>query len=173
SFMRKIVFSIVLLFLVISAIPLVMLQIMAPNIASSASTSVPPSFSWFGLLFSGLFSGGFILVGVAMIVGGFYIYFKEGSWFVGTSKRLVEWRKNLLRSRDWEQFNGTVEVSSNNLSLEMRTGRMQSRKNSSPQYVPDRVYISGIEDAILIEGICRKRIQENDPTPTGVSQVSS
>jgi hypothetical protein len=42
---------------------------------------------------------------------------------------------------------------------------MVSRKNSSAQFVPDVVYISGVPDVLEIGKICSKRIKENDPTP--------
>ena len=55
------------------------------------------------------------------------------------------------------------------ISLQLRTGKMVRRKNSSDEYVPDIVYISGVTNVLMIEKICRKRIKENDPTPANIT----
>jgi len=44
-----------------------------------------------------------------------------------------------------------------------------NKKNSSAQFVPDIVYISGVPNVLEIEKICRKRIKENDPTPANIA----
>jgi len=113
--------------------------------------------------------GIFVLVGIAVFGYGIYILFKKGGYFVGTPKRLVHFRNGNIRSIDWEQFTGDIEVSGDNqkgnISLQLRTGHMVSQKNSSDRYVPDVVYITGIPDVFEVERICRERIKENDPTP--------
>jgi hypothetical protein len=48
----------------------------------------------------------------------------------------------------------------------MRTGKMVNSKNSGSRYVPNTIYLTGIENVYEIEQICRKRIKENDPTPS-------
>jgi len=114
--------------------------------------------------------GIFVLVGIGMLSLGIYSIFKKGGYFVGTPTRLVYFQNGNIRSIDWEQFSGDIEVSGNaqkgNISLQMRTGRMVSRKNGPDRYVPDVIYISEIPNVFEIEQICRKRIKENDPTPT-------
>lgn len=60
-----------------------------------------------------------------------------------------------------------------NLSFEMRTGKMVSRKNGPDRYVPDTVYIAGIEDVFEVERFCRQRIRENDPTPANTATPPS
>jgi len=71
-----------------------------------------------------------------------------------------------LRSCDWEQFTGDIIVRGNNkkgnITLVMKTGQMVRSKNSS-RFVPDYIYILGIEGALDIEQICKKRIRENIP----------
>jgi len=52
-----------------------------------------------------------------------------------------------------------------NLSLELRTGKMQSRKNGPSRFVPDIIHIAEVKDVLSIEKKCRIRIKENDPTP--------
>ena len=95
--------------------------------------------------------------------------FRKGGYFVGTPLRLIHYYKGKMRSIDWEQFSGDIEVNGDinkgSISLKMRTGRMVSRKNGPDQYVPDTIYMSKIPNAFEIERICRKRIKENDPTP--------
>ena len=117
-----------------------------------------------------IFIGIFVLVGIGMLSWGIYSIFKKGGYFVGTPTRLVHYQNGNIRSIDWEQFSGDIEVNGNaqkgNISLQMRTGRMVSRKNEPDRYVPDVIYISEIPNVYEIEQICRKRIKENDPTPT-------
>ena len=114
--------------------------------------------------------GVFVLIGIGMLSWGIYLIFKKGGYFVGTPTRLIHFQNGNIRSIDWEQFSGDIEVSGNaqkgNISLQMRTGRMVSKKNGSDRYVPDVIYISEIPNVFEIEQICRKRIKENDPTPT-------
>lgn len=125
------------------------------------------------LLMPGIFIGIFVLIGIGMIVAAIYSMVARGSWFAGTVTRLVEYRPNKLKSYDWEQFNGVIEVSGTaqkaDITLHMRTGRMVSQKNGPDRYVPDAVYISGVSNGYEIEAVCRKRIKENDPTPPAVS----
>ncbi len=114
--------------------------------------------------------GVFVLIGIGMLSWGIYSIFKKGGYFVGTPTRLVYFQNGNIRSIDWEQFSGDIEVNGNaqkgNISLQMRTGRMVSRKKGPDRYVPDVIYISEIPNVYKIEQICRKRIKENDPTPT-------
>jgi hypothetical protein len=116
-----------------------------------------------------LIIGFFVLIGLAMLWWGFRSMFKKGGYFVGTPLRLVHYYKGKIRSIDWEQFSGDIEVSGNrekgNISLKMRTGKMVSRKNGSDRYVPDVIYMTKIPEAFEVERMCRKRIKENDPTP--------
>lgn len=113
--------------------------------------------------------GLFVLVGIGILGAGIYSLIGKGGYYIGTPTRLVSYHGGTIRSIDWEQFSGDVEVSGTpekgNLALGMRTGRMVSQKNSSDRYVPDMIYISGIPDVYEIEKKCRDRIKENDPTP--------
>jgi hypothetical protein len=122
---------------------------------------------WFLLGFFGLF----LTIGIFMIAKGIIPLFKKGGYFVGTPTRIVNFKRGQLNSSDWEQFNGNITVRGNNkngsITLEMRTGYMVSQKGGS-RYVPNIVYISGIPNVYEIEQICRKRIKENDPTPSSI-----
>lgn len=114
--------------------------------------------------------GIFALVGFAMLAGGLYLLFKKGGYFVGTQTRLINFHSGNFRSIDWEQFSGDIEVKGNDkkgtITLGLRTGKMVSNKNGPDKYVPDMLYISSIPNVFEIEKICRKRIKENDPTPS-------
>ncbi len=124
------------------------------------------------ILVPALIIGFFVLIGLAMLSWGFYSVFKKGGYFVGTPMRLIHYYKGTMRSIDWEQFSGDIEVNGNvnkgNVSLQMRTGKMVSKKGRSDRYVPDVIYMSKIPNAFEIERICRKRIKENDPTPPNI-----
>lgn len=120
------------------------------------------------IIMPALIIGIFVLIGIGILGSGIYSLLKKGGYFVGTPTRLVNYQKGNIRSIDWEQFSGDIEVSGNNqkgnISLQMRTGKMVSSKHGSDRYVPDVIYISGIPNVFEIEQICRKRIKENDPT---------
>ena len=122
-----------------------------------------------GYLFFIVFFGIFLSVGFWVFLKGIFSLFRRGGYFVGTPTRLVNFKRGRLSSSDWEQFTGNISVRGNNkkgnITLEMRTGRMVSGKGGS-RFVPDVIYILGIEGAFDIEQICRKRIKENDPTPS-------
>ena len=128
------------------------------------------------ILVPAIFIGIFVLIGIGLLSWGIRLSLKKGGYFVGTPTRLVHYQKGKLRSIDWEQFTGYIEVSGNrqkgNISLQMRTGRMVSRKNGPDRYVPDVIYISEIPNAFEIEEVCRKRIKENDPTPPNTGHYS-
>ncbi|NMC39123.1 MAG: hypothetical protein GYA41_12440 [Bacteroidales bacterium] len=117
-----------------------------------------------------LIIGLFVLIGIIMLLVGFRMLLKKGGYFVGTPTRLISFRNGSYRSIDWEQFSGDIEVSGNikrgNLTLGMRSGKMVSSKNGPDRYVPDTLFISGIENVSEIEQLCRRRIKENDPTPS-------
>lgn len=124
------------------------------------------------LLIPAIVIGVFVLMGILVLVLGFYFAFKKGGYYIGTPERLIKYEKNTLHSYDWEQFNGNITVSGDNqkgnVALEMRTGRMVSRKTKNreyEEYVPNIINMIGIDNALTAEQLCRKRIKENDPTP--------
>lgn len=124
------------------------------------------------MLVPSLIIGLFVLIGLGMLFYGIFSVFQKGGYFVGTSSRLIQFNKGTVQSIDWEQFSGNIEVKnsneSGNISLQLRTGKMVSTKNGPDRFVPDIIYISGIPNVFEIEGICRKRIKENDPTPPNI-----
>lgn len=126
------------------------------------------------LLGPALIIGVFVLVGILMTAGSIFMLFRKGGYFAGTPTRLISFKNGNYRSIDWEQFSGDIEVSGNdskgNITLGMRTGKMVSNKSGSDRYVPDQLFISGIPNAREIEQRCRKRIKENDPTPTATNR---
>ena len=126
------------------------------------------------ILMPGIIIAIFVLIGISMLSWGIYSLFKKGGYFVGTPTRLVHYQNGNVRSIDWEQFSGEIELNGNdlkgNISLQMRTGRMVSSKNEPDRYVPDVIYISEISNVFEVEQICRKRIKENDPTPPTIGQ---
>jgi len=116
--------------------------------------------------------GIFTLVGLGILIYGIYSLIKKGGYFVGTPTRLVNYINENVKSTDWEQFTGNIEVSGNDasgtLTLQLRTGKTVSNKRGPDKFVPDVIYICGIANIFEIEKLCRKRIKENDPTPAGV-----
>ena len=122
------------------------------------------------LIFPAIFIIVFVLIGIGILSNGIYSFLQKGGYFVGTPTRLVHYQNGNIRSIDWEQFSGEIEFNGNaskgDISLQMRTGRMVSRKEEPDRYVPDFIYILEIPDVFEVEQICRRRIKENDPTPS-------
>lgn len=120
----------------------------------------------------GIILGLFVLIGIGLVISAVYQLLKKGGFFVGTPTRLIHFRNGNIRSIDWEQFTGDIAVRGNDkkgtLILEMRTGTMVSGKGGS-RYVPDIIYLYNIPDVFAVEQICRRRIKENDPTPTNMN----
>lgn len=113
--------------------------------------------------------GFFVLIGIAMLFSGIFSLFRGGGYFVGTPNRLVHYRNGTIKSIDWESFSGNVQVSGNaqkgDISLQTRSMRMDTMKNSQNQYLPDVIHISDIQNVFEIEQICRKRINESVSAP--------
>lgn len=122
------------------------------------------------MLLPTLLIGLFVVVGIVILISGFYSFFQKGGLFVGTENRLIHYRKVTIKAYDWEQFSGNMEINSKkeDLSMELRTGKMVRKKDKSNEYVPDILYISGVTNVLEIEKICRNRIKENDPTPATI-----
>lgn len=124
---------------------------------------------WEPMLVPGLIIGLFILIGLGMLGGGLLMMFQSGAYFVGTPTRFIKYRKGITTVKDWEQFSGNIKLKYNglqgDLSLELRTGKMQHRKNAPSKFVPDIIHIIAVENVYKIEKLCRTRIKENDPTP--------
>ncbi len=134
---------------------------------------VPTSASWENfqpILTPALIIGLFVFIGVGMLTWGFYSLFQRGGYFVGTNNRLIGYNKGVIKTYDWEQFTGNMEINDlkGDISLQLRSGKMVSRKNKPDEFVPDVIYISGITDVLEVEKDCRKRIKENDPSPANV-----
>jgi hypothetical protein len=122
------------------------------------------------LLMPAIIIGIFLFIGLVIVAWGLYCIFKKGGHFVATPSRLVHFNGNQVRSIDWEQFSGEIWVTGNakkgDITLQLRTGHMTSTRNGSKRYVPDLVYLAAVPKPFELEQICRKRIKENDPTPS-------
>ncbi len=127
---------------------------------------------WGDLIAPGLFIGLFTLVGISALAYGVVMLIQKGGYFAGTPTRLIQFRNGKTSITDWEQFTGTIKIdskgTSGNLEFELRTGKMHSRKNSGNRFVPDIIYMAGIENVFEIEKKCKTRIKENDPTPSTI-----
>lgn len=142
--------------------------------AHFTTNGVPTTASWDNfkpMIGPALIIGFFVLIGLAMLFWGFYSMLQKGGYYVGTPNRLIHYYKGNITSYDWEQFSGNMEVNSikGDISMELRTGSMESTRNRPDKYVPNIVYISGVEGVLEIAEICRKRIKENDPTPADLA----
>lgn len=93
---------------------------------------------------------------------------KRSGYYAGTSSRFIHYREKRLRSIDWEQFTGDIEVKGTakrgSIAFKLRTGSFVSGRGfDNRRFVPEVIYFSGIPDVYEIAKICRKRIKENNP----------
>ena len=125
--------------------------------------------NWKPILVPGLFISLFVAVGIGMFIWSLVLYFQKGSYFAGTETRFIKYRNGEITVTDWEQFTGNIRISNKNnygnLEFELRTGKMKNRDKGSNKFVPDIIYMAGIDNVFEIEKKCRIRIKENDPTP--------
>ncbi len=151
-----------------------LLALFGPLIRSGQVTikvnDVPTTATWNNfepILIPTIIIGFFALVGLAFISFGIFSLISKGGHFIGTSDRLILYRKGSIKAYNWEQFSGNMEINLNkgDMSLELRSGSLMSRKNGPDYFVPDTIHISGVPDVLEIEKHCRRRIRENDPTP--------
>ena len=131
---------------------------------------VPTTGSWDNfepMIFPSLMIFLFLAIGIGLLSWGIITIVKKGGYYVGTESRIINYLNGTIKYFDWEQFTGNIELNFNkkNISLEMRRGKMQSRKNRPDEFIPEILHLSGIENIVAIEKICRERIKENDPTP--------
>jgi len=131
---------------------------------------VPTTANWDNLepmIFPSLILILFLVIGFGLLILGLISFFKKGGYYVGTEHRIINYVNGTIKYYDWEQFTGNVELNfkKKNISLEMRRGKMKKRNNRADVFVPEILHLSGIDNLIEVEKICRERIKENDPTP--------
>ena len=116
------------------------------------------------LIFPGIMVSVFMIIGLWIIGNSIFQLTASGAWYVATPKRLIEYKKNKNRSISWSQFTGEIATSGNaqkgSITLTLATGQMVSTKHGS-QYVPDMIYLIGVQNSITLEQQLRKRINEN------------
>jgi hypothetical protein len=107
----------------------------------------------------------FFYTGIALFINGVKVIFQTGGFYVGTPDRLIRYYRGKVNSYDWEQFSGVITTKSRQITLDLKTGRMETRKNNSTTvFVPDTIFMSGIKNVVEIEKICKMRIKENAPS---------
>lgn len=131
--------------------------------------------NWEPLLIPGLIFGLFVLIGIGLLIRSFDLYFQKGGYFAGTETRFVKYRNDTFSIKDWEQFSGNIKITNNgtlgDLELELRTGKLQNRKNRPDKFIPDIIYICEIENVFDLEKKIRRRIKQNDPTPSASKHI--
>jgi len=108
----------------------------------------------------------FLIVGIYILIFGFYSMHSKGGYFIGTPTRLLHYRNGRAESIDWSNFSGIVTVKQDNIFLEMKSGQDKWRKNGTHRYVHDVLYICGVPNAFEIGEKCRKNIEKNEIAPS-------
>jgi hypothetical protein len=122
--------------------------------------SINPAFYLMG------FFGIFYLIGLAILFSAIIPAIRRGGYFIGTPVRLINYRNGNIRSVNWEQFTGDMQVrgkeQGGNISFLLKTGTWKRQKGGSI-YVPDMIFMTAIPGLSEVEKICRQRIKENKP----------
>ncbi len=142
---------------------------------NGAPVTVGPG-NWSGLLLPALIVGVFAVIGVSALCLIVYSFFSKGGWFVGTSKRLMQYRKGKVTSTNWDQFTGNFEMKGSpekgNLMLELKTGITTTQNSqtfngvSRQKYTPNRIMIIGIPNVFEIGKMCKARMEESKSATT-------
>jgi hypothetical protein len=112
------------------------------------------------LLAPAIVLGLFLLIGIGFLIASVYMLYQKGGIFVITDSRIIKYFKGNIKSHVWEQFSGNIVINSRkgNIMLELKTGRMVNRRRTPDRFIPDTVYISGVEDVLAIEKFCSSKI---------------
>lgn len=107
----------------------------------------------------------FLYAGIKLFIMGLKIIFQTGGYYIGTPQRMIRYYKGKVNSYDWEQFSGviTTKSKSGQITLDLKTGKMEAKKNKGNVFVPDTLFMSGLKNVSEIERICTMRIKENAP----------
>ena len=116
----------------------------------------------------GLVIGLFFIIGIGILIGGISSFFQKGGYFIGTATRLIKYRNGKLMITEWNKFTETIELTHKNgigtLEFILNTGRTEKSINTdrtASRFIPDIIYITGIQNVYEIEKKCRVRIIEN------------
>ena len=93
------------------------------------------------MIVPGLVIGLFVLVGIGLMIAAVRGALKKGGYFVGTPTRFLRYSNGTINAYDWEQFNGNIEVNftKGDITFQLRTGNMVSKKNRPDQFVADSI----------------------------------
>ncbi len=104
----------------------------------------------------------FVSIGVIVFLYGIYMLLQKGGYFIATKSGLIKYRNGKIKTTNWEQFSGNTTISNRNfygdVALELITGKYVSRAKESghsKRYVPDVIYIVGINNPIAIADKCK------------------
>lgn len=124
--------------------------------------------NWESLMMPGIVIGIFFIAGLLLFIRACFVMFKEGGYFVGTETRLIQSLNDKITITNWNQFSGNVKLRNKNnfgdIEFKLKTGKIIASKNNPDRFVPDVIYIAGINDVLEIEKLCQIRIKKNNST---------
>ncbi|MBK9391216.1 MAG: hypothetical protein IPN68_13855 [Bacteroidetes bacterium] len=109
----------------------------------------------------------FLFPGIWQLTKTIIPLLKPGGIFIGTPKKLLNYRNGEIIIYDWDMFTMKTKVRGNaakgSLTLIRTTGyQTKTNRAGNSYYIPYIVYMSGIPDVLEIEKICKQRIKESD-----------
>ena len=125
-----------------------------------------------------------LLIIVVLIIGLGYLiskiishYKNKKEYYVGTKNRMISYTNGNIEYFDWNQFTGNITLNFNtkSISLEMRNINSNAISNNPYASIPETLHLTGVENLVEIERICRERIKGNEPpsAPTEKSKYKS
>jgi hypothetical protein len=152
------VFFFVVSFVVLAIASIIFFAVVMPSISKSAGftkSSIGP------LIFMTLL----VLAGLLMFSVAIKYIVKKGGIFVGTESHLLHYNSGKLRSIEWKEFTGKIEVEGDNkkgsVTLELRSGRIikkDKRNKTMEVFVPDTLLMCDIDNVFDIYKKCQDKI---------------
>lgn len=105
----------------------------------------------------------FLIIGIILFVWGLRYLLKKGGYYVGTETRIINYLEGEVMYLGWDEFTGNIELDINKKSvvLELHSGETRRDKDGTEEFVHDKLYLIGIDNATLVEEMCKKRININ------------
>ncbi len=108
----------------------------------------------------------FVFIGIYLFIDSFVKIFQKGAYFAITKTRFIKYRNGKISVTDWGLFTGNITVNtkgnSGDIEFQLKSGKTQKQKYGPNEFVPDFIYIAGINNIFEIEKQCRLRISEHN-----------
>jgi hypothetical protein len=107
----------------------------------------------------------FCAAGIGVIVQGIRAIFQNGGYMIGTPTRLIHVRNKYIRSIQWSEFSGDINVTGDmnkgTIRLFFHSGELKNPKYTKERFEHHSIQFTDIPNVHDIENICMQRIRAN------------